>query len=796
MILAIVISTLLFGGLLLASKYYIYPRSNEHTPKFLKPISFEILISIMCSLVFVGLSFSTYYYLTANESFIQGTEKPNKAEEDLKESLPTLSVEVIPSRKIKTTLNDIAGMSEAKADAQQFLDLIKNSRRFVAMGAKPPKGLIIYGLPGTGKTLMARAIAGEAKRTFISVSGSAFEETYVGMGAARVRELFNIARKNQPALIFIDEIDALAPARNTQDLSQSHIQTVNQLLSELQNLNEDKNANIFIIAATNRIETIDPALLRPGRFDWQLHVRLPSIEDREAILKKYIAKIRASVDLKVDPLVEKSAGFSGADLNNLVNEAAIIAVQDKKNSVDQASFDAAFKKIATYEKELSPVFSIKIVSPNEIKTNLSDIAGMNEAKQEVTEIINFLKDPTAFSRLGAKPPTGILIYGPPGTGKTMMARALAGESKATFIAVSGSDFDERYVGVGASRVRELFKLARKYKPCIVFIDEIDSLAKERRSENDSGQDQTLNQFLSEMDNIQSGLNEGIIFIGATNRIDTLDPALLRPGRFDRKVYFRLPTLQEREDILQSHIKNIEAAKDVDISTLAKITVGYSGADLANLVNEAAIEATRLNKKSVDMASFEEANDKISLGVYQGSGDFTEEEKRRTAYHEAGHALVGLLHPDQPRTLHKMTIGLRGESLGVTHFRLDSDEHSYTKKQLEALIATSLGGYAAEEILYGKSNISSGASSDLINANGIAKNMVAKFGMGDDDSLLVTDVFPDDPGVIGNAEDIIKRDYLMAKDILIKNRDKLDLLAKELLEKETLDYSQITTLLKI
>ena len=749
-----------------------------------------------------------WFLLSANqgnkqaEKFIQllgyEIEKTSFGDNANSESKKGFAVDVIPANKIKTKLDDIAGMTQAKGEIRKYLDFMTDSEKFTKLGATPPKGILLYGPPGTGKTLIARAIAGEANRTFISVSGAAFEEMFVGKGAARIRELFELARKNKPAIIFIDEIDALAPSRSTPDISASHIQTLNQLLSEMQNLDEEKNADIAVLAATNRLEALDSAVLRPGRFDWQIEIRLPTDQDRKDILTKSLKKIVTISDLDVETLVVQSAGYSGADLVNLVNEAAIFAGQANKSAVDNEDFVQAFKKVSAYEKDVNPQFSAKVLAASQLKINLGDIAGMNEAKREVTEIVDFLKDPKSFTRLGAKPPTGIMIYGPPGTGKTLMARAIAGEAKANFIAVSGADFDEKYVGVGAARVKELFKLARKYKPCIVFIDEIDALAPQRggAGADGMGKDQTINQFLSEMDNIQDHLNEGIIFIGATNRLDIIDKALLRPGRFDRKVFFRLPTIEERAEILQAHIKNVAIAKDVNVKNLAKITMGFSGADLANLVNEAAIDATRANKKAVDMASFEEANDKISLGVKQLSLGYSDEDKKRTAYHEAGHALVGLLHPNHPRMLHKLTIGLRDYSLGVTHFNPQSEEFSLTKQELEALIATSFGGYVAEELIYGKNNISVGASNDLVNANRIAKQMVSKYGMADKQLLLVSEVFQDDGLFQQAAEGILNRDYEEAKAILEKNMDKLHALAKALLENETLDYEQIVKLLNI
>lgn len=436
-----------------------------------------------------------------------------------------------------------------------------------------------------------------------------------------------------------------------------------------------------------------------------------------------------------------------------------------------------------------------LIPPSKITTRLDDIAGMNEAKKEVSEIIEFLKNPEPYRRLGAKPPKGVIIYGPPGTGKTMMARAIAGEAHVPFISVAGSAFDEVYVGKGAARVRELFKVARENKPCIIFIDEIDALARARDRSGKSGNDQTVNQFLAELDNIDTELNEGIIVLAATNRLDSLDSAVLRPGRFDRKVYFRLPNLKERQEILELLVKKIQVAKGVQLDKMAQITAGFSGADLANLVNEAAIDATRKKKSAVDMASFEEANDKIVLGTDLGSGSYTEKEKRLTAYHEAGHALVGLLHPDHPARFHKMTIGLRGDTLGVTRFRFENEELSTTKAQYEAIIAGALGGYVAEEIVFGKSNVTSGASSDLQAANNLARAMVTRFAMADDRSLLVDDIIPQGfDFVTSNATRILERDFARASQIINSNRAKLDLLANALLEKETLDHTEVAKLL--
>lgn len=792
MVIAFIISTLLLLGFLFICNRYLVK----------KPYPFlSLSVIAFISILFIALQYSVDILVNpaVKEKPIETVNVTSQPAVEFNpyESAPSLSVTEIPFHRNQLSLKVLAGLNQPKQDLAQLMGFIQDPEKFKRLGAKPPKGLLLYGPSGTGKTLLAKAIAGEARVNLFAVSGSSFEESYVGIGAARMRELFALARKNTPAIILIDDIDALAPAHGNEPISASHRQTVNQLLSEMDHIDETKNHELFLIGTTNRIEALDQGLLRPGRFDWQVHVPLPSDKDRKEIIEKGLKMIKASPELNVSVLSDKMIGLSSADIVNVINEAAIFAAVNNKKIVDNEAFNAAFKKVSAYEVEISPILSATIVSPNEIKTNFASVAGMNEAKTEVAEIVDFLRNPVAFTRLGAKPPKGIIIYGPPGTGKTLMARAIAGEAKATFIAVSGAEFEDKYVGVGAQRVKELFKLARKYSPCIVFIDEIDALLSARGNEQMGYHDQVVNQFLNEMDNIQESKNEGIIFIGATNRVEAIDPAVLRPGRFDRKVYFRLPSVQERADILKLYCDKVRLAPDVNIKTLAQITVGYSGADLANLVNEAAIEATRKNKASVDMASFEEANDRIVLGVRQASSIVTAEDRLRTAYHEAGHALAGLLNPNHPRTLHKMTIGIRGNSLGVTHFKMQTEHYSYTRKEFEAMIATAFGGYVAEELIYGFDNVSAGAAGDLENANRIVREMVGQFALGDTPNYLTLEVFPEDiTSVIGGSEVILKRQYEVTKTLLTKNRDKLDLLAKALMERETMDYEEIVKLLQI
>ena len=364
------------------------------------------------------------------------------------------------------------------------------------------------------------------------------------------------------------------------------------------------------------------------------------------------------------------------------------------------------------------------------KVTFDDVAGIEEAKQELQEVVEFLRDPQKFQKLGGKIPKGMLLVGPPGTGKTLIARAVAGEANVPFFTISGSDFVEMFVGVGASRVRDMFEQGKKQAPCIIFIDEIDAVGRHRGAGLGGGNDereQTLNQLLVEMDGFEA--NEGVILIAATNRPDVLDPALLRPGRFDRQVVVPNPDIAGREKILRVHMRKVPLAADVDARTIARGTPGFSGADLANLVNEAALMAARFNKTSVGMAEFESAKDKVMMGAERRSMVMTEKERELTAYHEAGHALVGLNVP-QHDPLHKVTIVPRGRALGVTFNLPERDKYSQTKTELESRLASMFGGRVAEEMIFGRENVTTGASSDIQQATGLARAMVMEFGMSD------------------------------------------------------------------
>jgi cell division protease FtsH len=450
----------------------------------------------------------------------------------------------------------------------------------------------------------------------------------------------------------------------------------------------------------------------------------------------------------------------------------------------------------------------RMLNADQVKITFNDVAGCEEAKQEVAELVDFLKDPGKFQKLGGKIPRGVLMVGSPGTGKTLLAKAIAGEAGVPFFTISGSDFVEMFVGVGASRVRDMFEQAKKHAPCIIFIDEIDAVGRHRGAGLGGGHDereQTLNQLLVEMDGFEG--SEGVIVIAATNRPDVLDPALLRPGRFDRQVVVPLPDVRGREQILKVHIRAVPLADNVKPDIIARATPGFSGADLANLVNEAALFAARANKRLVDHEDFERAKDKIMMGAERRSMVMSEDEKKLTAYHEAGHAIVGLSVPEHD-PVYKVTIIPRGRALGVTMFLPEEDRYSYTKQRLNSQICSLFGGRIAEEIIFGLDKVTTGASNDIERATDIARNMVTKWGMSDKlgplayseesgevflgKSVTQTKNVSDETAyaIDGEIRMVIESNYARAKKIIEDNLDKLHAMSAALMKYETIDSDQI------
>jgi len=449
----------------------------------------------------------------------------------------------------------------------------------------------------------------------------------------------------------------------------------------------------------------------------------------------------------------------------------------------------------------------RLLGEDQVKVTFANVAGCDEAKEEVKELVDFLREPSKFQKLGGRIPRGVLLVGPPGTGKTLLAKAVAGEAKVPFFTISGSDFVEMFVGVGASRVRDMFEQAKKQAPCIIFIDDIDAVGRHRGAGLGGGHDereQTLNQLLVEMDGFEG--NEGVIVIAATNRPDVLDPALLRPGRFDRQVVVPLPDIRGREQILQVHIQKVPLEKDVNVLSIARGTPGFSGADLANLVNEAALFAARSNKKKVGMAEMDQAKDKIMMGAERRSMVMDEHEKKLTAYHEAGHAIVGLIVPEHD-PVYKVTIIPRGRALGVTMFLPEQDRYSHTRLRLESQLSSLFGGRVAEEIIFGAEGVTTGASNDISRATEIARKMVTSWGL----SSLGPRTFGQEEGEVFlgrsmqqtkeisdktaeqidiEVQEIIERNYERAKQIVTDNLDKLHTMAEFLIKFETIDAPQI------
>jgi cell division protease FtsH len=455
----------------------------------------------------------------------------------------------------------------------------------------------------------------------------------------------------------------------------------------------------------------------------------------------------------------------------------------------------------------------KLQGEDQVKVTFADVAGVEEAKEEVSELVEFLRNPAKFQKLGGHIPRGVLMVGSPGTGKTLLAKAIAGEAKVPFFSISGSDFVEMFVGVGASRVRDMFDQAKKHAPCIIFIDEIDAVGRHRGAGLGGGHDereQTLNQLLVEMDGFEGG--EGVIVIAATNRPDVLDPALLRPGRFDRQVVVPLPDIRGREAILKVHMRKVPVSDNVEPKVIARGTPGFSGADLANLVNEAALFAARDNAKAVTMDHLDRAKDKIMMGTERRSMVMSEEEKKLTAYHEAGHAIVGRLVPEHD-PVYKVTIIPRGRALGVTMFLPEQDKYSISKRQLESQLASLFGGRVAEEIVFGSDRVTTGASNDIERATSIARNMVTRWGLteklgpltyseDEDEVFLGRSVtqhkhMSDDTARLIDEEvrDIIDAAHNQARDLLESNLDQLHLMAEALIKYETLDNQQIDQIME-
>ena len=712
------------------------------------------------------------------------------------------------SEDAKVTFADVAGQDTAVEELREIAAFLSEPERFAAVGAKVPRGVLLYGPPGCGKTLVARALAGEAGAAFYSISGSDFVEMYVGVGASRVRDLFREARENSPAIVFIDELDAVGRRRSasggmTSGATGEHDQTLNQILAELDGFSPLDG--IILVGATNRPDVLDPALLRPGRFDRAVGLERPDEHGRLAILQVHARgkPLDSSVDLA--DLARRATGMTGADLASVLNEAALLAARAHKPTITQAELNPALERVRDEpERQRRLALRDRNIGHGMLgadRVTFDDVAGAREAIDELRDVRAYLDDPERFAAMGARPSRGFLLVGPPGCGKTLLARAVAGESNATFLSVAASEFTEVYVGEGAARVRDLFAQARTLAPAIVFIDEIDAIGTRRGgAPGGSGErEATLNQILIELDGF--GPRSGVIVMAASNRPELLDPALVRPGRFDRTISVEIPDRAGRVAILELHAQNKPLARDVDLDALAGMTRGMSGADLANVLNEAALLAARRRLSEIPSELVEHAIERASLGVGR-TPVLSEEERTVIAYHEAGHAVVTKVLANG-RLPHRLSIVGRGRALGATWHTESHDQLVHSRSRFIEEMALSLGGKAAEELVFGEA--SSGSGEDLTKVRRIARRMVCELGMSERlGSVSYTHRNGD--GSSGYSEEtariiddevrgIVAEASSHAHAVLASSREALERIARALLERETLTAADIERLVE-
>jgi cell division protease FtsH len=703
------------------------------------------------------------------------------------------------------TFADVAGQDAAVAELREVSHFLADTGRYAAVGAQIPRGILLFGPPGCGKTLMARALAGEAGAAFYSISGSDFVEMYVGVGAARVRQLFQEARANAPAIVFIDELDSVGRRRMAAGpavsggSAEEQGQALNQLLAEIDGFSP--TAGVMVVAATNRPDVLDPALLRPGRFDRAVGLELPGEQGRLEVLQVHARgkPLDPSTDLAL--IAERAVGMTGADLAGLVNEASLLAARAGRQAIIERDLLDALERIREApERQRRLAIRDRRIGQHLLESErvtFDDVAGLESAIEELAEVHEYLADPARFERLGAQVPSGYLLSGPPGTGKTLLARALAGETNAAYVAATGTEFVEQFLGEGAARMRDLFAQARSVAPTIVFIDELDAIGATRGASgsDDSERAQTLNQLLVELDGFERG--SVVIVVAATNRPELLDPALTRPGRFDRMIALDLPDLDLRLKILQLHVRGKPMGTDVDLGAVARLTQGMSAAQLAQVVNEAALLAARRGRDNISNALIEEALDRSGMGI-AGGRVLTDEIREVVAYHEAGHGLVARALPGG-RILHKITIVSRGSVLGVTWLPESDDQLLHQRSVLIERMATLLGGRVAEQLVFGES--SDGAASDLAQVGAIARRMVAQLGMSDQLGAVnylegvAADggaQYSDETGRMIDAElrRVVAEAERLARGVLSSARADLDRVAQALLERETLTLDDI------
>jgi ATP-dependent metalloprotease FtsH len=705
------------------------------------------------------------------------------------------------------TFADVAGQDAALDELRDVVEFLSEPERFSELGAIIPKGILVYGPPGCGKTLLARALAGESGAAFYYISGADFVELYVGVGAARVRDLFREARENVPAIVFIDELDSVGRNRGggatTANSGSEQEQALNQILTELDGF--DVTEGVMLVGATNRPDVLDPALLRPGRFDRTVGLERPDEGGRLAILDLHAKSRRLDENVDLKKIAHRAIGLTGADLANVVNEAALLAGRGHKATISQAELEEGLKRILE-APERQRRLSMRDRSVGRRSTDdrvtFADVAGVDDALEELAEVRDYLALPERFTEMGARAPRGILMVGPPGCGKTLLARAVAGEANAAFFSAAATEFVEIFVGQGAARVRDLFAEAKAAAPAILFLDEIDAIGGTRSQVKIGGEresDQTLNQILVELDGFEP--SSGLIVVAATNRPDTLDPALTRSGRFDREITIALPSREGRRAILEIHARGKPLGPGVDLDAVAAATQGFSGADLAAVMNEAVLLAARKGQTEVSAKEVDAAIERTLLGVSSRRHQMTDEERRMVAYHEGGHALVGRKLPGVT-VPHKVTIIPHGDALGFV-WQADEEERAiHSQSMLINQMAMGVAGRVAEEMVFGEPG--SGAGSDLRKVTASARRMVCEMGMsealggvsysenGNIDPRLGGPRYSEEEVQMIGAEvrRLVREAHDRALEVLRGSRETLDRIAEALLEREVLSAQEL------
>ena len=628
---------------------------------------------------------------------------------------------------LSVRLTDVIGAEEAKRDCRQIIGLLRNASKLADSGARMPRGLLLLGPPGTGKTMLAKAIANEAGVPFYSVSGADFVELFVGMGAHRVRGVYSQARKHKTAIVFIDELDAVGSRTGSESAGggggdREYNQTINQLLVELDGFGRSA---VLTIAATNFEESLDPALLRPGRFDRRVYVPLPDAVARRQLFHHYLAGVKHDPDIDEESLAAASTNFSGADVAQVVNAATLHALEDGRPAATAADLRTAILR------ERSGLSSRMIGSSSmtsritDITVRVADVVGIDDAKREALEVVELLRQPERAKDLGIQPPRGLLFAGPPGTGKTMLAQAMANEANVPFYALAGSDFQSVWRGEPARRIRAIYSQARRHPGSIVFIDEIDAIGAARSSSASTLRDDnnTVDALLVELDGFGTS---SVLTIGATNNSGLLDPALLRPGRFDRLITFSLPDLEGRRRVLASHLSKIQVEDSLDLDPIARATAGLSPAELMNITKEAGMLALRGGRDRVTADDLTQGLERVAVGL-DSPRTMSADERRIVAYHECGHALATMAF-DPKREVRKVSIlGNAHGALGYTWGVPLAEFHLRSEPEYLAAIRIALAGLAAEKIVFGTTT--DGSSADLQAVGQLVQRMVRDLGMG-------------------------------------------------------------------